>query len=325
MKAVTVIGAGNIGSRHLQALKAVAEPMRIEVVDPDPASLQTARERYEQAPGSTAHRVEFLSAPPPRGSVYDIAIVSTSSGPRKAAIEELLTRADVRCFVLEKLLFTQPEAYASIPALLRQRGASAWVNCCMRQIPAYQRMRETFRGRRLSYFVSGSRALFGLVTNALHYVDHIAHLTGCSSFTVSTESLDTEALPSKRKGYLELTGTMTVTFSDGSFGAFTCFPDGSAPYVVEIHSGRDRYVGRETEHLSFVSRESDAWRWAESEATIPYQSILSVDLVRSLFERGICELTPLEESIELHRMLLEPLREFLGRKQGEALSEYPFT
>ncbi len=325
MKAVTVIGAGTIGSRHLQALKAVAEPMRIEILDPDPANLQVARERYAQASGSTAHRVEFLAAPHPRGSAYEIAIVSTTSGSRKAAIEELLARAEVRHLLLEKILFTQPEAYASIPALLKQRGSSAWVNCCMRQIPAYQRIREACRGRRVSYFVSGSRAVFGMITNALHYVDHIAHVSGCSSFTVSTGSLDTEVVPSKRQGYLELTGTLTVAFSDGSFGAFTCFPDGSAPIVVEIHSGQDRYVVRETEHRSFASSESDAWGWVDGEAAITYQSILTADLVRSLFERGTCELTPLGESVELHRMLLEPLREFLGRKQGRALSEYPFT
>ena len=47
MKTVLVIGAGQLGSRHLQALKLVQNDLSISVVDPFQASLDVAKERFE--------------------------------------------------------------------------------------------------------------------------------------------------------------------------------------------------------------------------------------------------------------------------------------
>ena len=46
MKKVFIIGAGQLGSRHLQALKYVKEALDISVIDPREESLSTAKERY---------------------------------------------------------------------------------------------------------------------------------------------------------------------------------------------------------------------------------------------------------------------------------------
>ena len=45
---IAIIGAGQLGSRHLQGLKLAQLPMRIEIVDSSEKSLETARERYDQ-------------------------------------------------------------------------------------------------------------------------------------------------------------------------------------------------------------------------------------------------------------------------------------
>ena len=41
-----IIGAGQIGSRHLQALCKLESPARVALVDPSDESLQTASDRY---------------------------------------------------------------------------------------------------------------------------------------------------------------------------------------------------------------------------------------------------------------------------------------
>ena len=61
-KKVVIIGAGNIGSRHLQALKAVKIPLEIFVIDPSQASLDLSKERYKSMPeGKFSEEVNFFS------------------------------------------------------------------------------------------------------------------------------------------------------------------------------------------------------------------------------------------------------------------------
>jgi predicted dehydrogenase len=48
MKSIVIIGAGQLGSRHLQALRLIDEPIRIQVVDPSHESLKVAEERFNQ-------------------------------------------------------------------------------------------------------------------------------------------------------------------------------------------------------------------------------------------------------------------------------------
>ena len=47
MYKVAIIGAGQLGSRHLQGLKVAASPLEITVMDSNEDSLKVAKERYD--------------------------------------------------------------------------------------------------------------------------------------------------------------------------------------------------------------------------------------------------------------------------------------
>jgi predicted dehydrogenase len=320
MARVVIVGAGQLGSRHLQALKAIGRPLEIDVVDPSERSRGVARERYESMPGTAGHRVSY-HAQCPEGAA-DVAIVATSSDARREAVERLLEAGPVRTMVLEKLLFSRKEDYARIGERLARSGTRAWVNCPMRVMPPYERIRAERGAGRVDYRVTGSR--FGLVTNAIHYIDHASHLTGCESFELDLAGLEREPIASKRAGFLELDGTLLARFADGSRCEMTCWPAGTAPVVVEIFDDRRRYVVRESEGRLWKCGEASNWAWTEEEARIPYQSEMTAGVVASLLEKGDCALAPYEASARIHLALLEPLRAWLGRA-APAGADYPFT
>ncbi len=251
MTTVKIIGAGQLGSRHLQALKNVAFPLSIEIIDPSPSSLETAKERYEAFPSSgPEHRVRFLSSCQASSTdKTELAIVATNSDVRKTVVEELLNTSHVRYLILEKLLFQQPEAYEHIGKILLEQGTQAWVNCPMRVMPTYQRIQNLQGKTSVSYRVSGGK--FGLVTNAIHYLDHVAQLSGCKTFRVDTSDLVRTPFESKRKGFWELRGTLRAIFSDGSTCTFTTtilLPPSSsrflAPTIVGSSVSRNKNFGQ---------------------------------------------------------------------------------
>ncbi|MDP3792380.1 MAG: Gfo/Idh/MocA family oxidoreductase [bacterium] len=321
---IYIIGAGQIGSRHLQALKSVNSPLSVKVIDPYPESLKIARERYESMPkGQFQHTIEYLTEIPKNKKSIDLAIIATCSDKRAGIIKKLLALSKVKNLVLEKILFNKKTDYDFIKKLLQKSKTKAWINCTVRMMPTYQKIEKYFKGKKISYIVTGSK--FGLVTNAIHYLDHTAHLSGITKFGVNTTGLDPKPIPSKRKGFLEFNGTLTAHFGNGSNASLTCYPDGDAPVIVEIHSDSARYIGRESEGKAWLAIADNNWQWEELEAPIPFQSQLTGVLVEKILNTGKCDLVPYNESKKIHLQMLEPLLKFINKDLSKKYNYYPFT
>lgn len=322
-RSIFIVGAGQLGSRHLQALKAVDIPLDITVVDPSETSLRTARERYDGIPGVKTHTVRYLKEIPESFGPVDIAIIPSNANVRRQIVETLLSRGKVRTMVLEKLLFDQKDDYATVRDLFSNYEVRAWVNCSMRTMPFYAGLRHLFQGTPFIYLVTGSQ--FGLVTNAIHYIDHMAFLSGGSRFSLDTALLNHPPIESKRRGFLELNGTLTVRFENGCAGVLTCVPDGDLPVMVEIASAGTRLISREWERKAWIAKSAEGWAWREVDAAIPFQSQMTSQVVADILTKGTCDLIPYNESMQLHLQMLEPLRKFLEARGGGKQEHYPFT
>lgn len=321
---IYIIGAGQIGSRHLQALKTVNFLLSIKAIDPNPISLKTAKERYESMPkGKFQHKIEYITEIPKNKKLVNLAIIATNSDIRAGVIKKLLTSSKVKNLVLEKILFNKKSDYEAIRKLLRKTKTKAWVNCSMRMMPAYQNIQQYFQNKRISYIVTGSK--FGLITNAIHYLDHVAYLSGTTEFQINTASLDSRPIPSKRKGFLELNGTLTANFKNGSNLSLTCYPEGDAPIIVEIHSDNTQYIGRESEGKAWLARADNNWQWEELETPISFQSQLTTTMAKKILTTGKCDLVIYDESIKIHLNMLEPLLYFLNKNSNKKHNYYPFT
>ena len=316
MKKVFLVGAGAIGSRHLQALKAVSIPLDIFVIDPSSEALNIAKKRYEEAEEKTKHEIHFLEVVPKEG-VVDLAIIATRSDQRRLTIEKVLEHNEVRYFILEKLLFNKKEDYAAISELLKKHLSTAWVNCRMREIPFYRNMRGDAPMREINYNLVTGKA--GLVTNVVHFLDHVAYLTNCFSYEPDLSSLHKTPVPSKRGGFLEFEGTIRATFSDGSLFSFTR-DNSDIELIFSLTTEKTAYVGNEDTKKAWVFNGA----WAEVEAPIPLQSTMTTWLAEEILEKGTCPLVSYEDSVKIHLPILEALRNFLNQNGGK-YDYYPFT
>lgn len=322
MKKIIIIGAGQLGSRHLQALNMLNTPLSIEVIDSSIQSLTVAQERFEVSIGSTTHSICFnqeLSSSEP----VDVAIVASTAQNRANIINNLLDKTQVKQLVLEKLLFTQAPDYQLISDRLKQTDTKTWVNCPMRMMPYYRDLQSLFFNKRMQYYVTGSQ--YGLVTNAIHYLDHLVYLTGDTEFELDTRFLDKQLINSKRPGYFELTGTLLAHFKNGSLAILHCDKEGTAPTQIEFNSSDHRIISREWEQHAWQMGVQNDWQWQNNNAPIPFQSTMTAELVSSLLETNNCLLTDFETSAKIHLQLLEPLKAYIQKLGVETDIHFPFT
>lgn len=322
---VWVIGAGGIGSRHLQALKNVRFSLKITVIDPSEQSLNIAKERYDSIPkGSLKHEIDYKNKIPKiKKEKIDIAIVATCSDVRTTIVKELLKYHNLKYLILEKILFNNKGDYSEIDKIINKKNIKTWINCPMRMMPSYQRLEKYFKNKRISYIVTGSK--FGLITNAIHYLDHVAYLSDTTDFKINTTGLDQKPIPSRRNGFIEFNGTLTANFENGSNVSLSCYPDSDSPVVVEIHSDTAKYIGRESEGKAWLARAENDWQWKELEAPIPFQSQLTTILTEKILTTDKCDLVSYDESKKIHLNMLEPLLKFLNANSKIKYSDYPFT
>jgi hypothetical protein len=219
----------------------------------------------------------------------------------------------VRYLILEKVLFQKIIDYKAVSDLLSQKGVAAWVNCPRRVWPFYRELRDKFCGvENVDYTVSGSN--LGIGCNAIHYIDHMAFLTGQDKFTFYGDQLDVDIIPSKRPGFIEFTGTLSGRSTDKSQITLVSYKGGNAPLLIQINSDNVRCIIMEDRGIAWVSQKSD-WEWQEIKFSVPYQSRLTHLIVQQIMDTGSCGLPVFEESCKLHVPFLEVLIAHL-RKQG---------
>lgn len=324
MKKIILIGAGQLGSRHLQAIKMVEEPLDILVVDPSNDSLEITKERYGQVATTTEHKINYSNdlLPFNKSEVF-AAVIATSSNVRFNVLSSLVESCSVKNILLEKILFQNEDEYQKALEICEKNSIYAWVNCCMRMQDVYFEIGKKLDPQTLSYTVTGSQ--YGFVTNAIHYLDHACYLAQEKSYTLDTSNLEDNVIESKRKGFYELNGELSARFSNGAKAHLTCFSQGEQPVLIEISDVNNRYIFKENENSFWVSSKDNGWKWTEQELGFKYQSQLTNIFIESLIKEVGVTLPNLKDSSEIHLNLLKPLQSFLRDRNVSSSVEFPFT
>ena len=325
MKKIAIIGAGNIGSRHLQALKAVKLPLDILVIDPNPESLNIAQERYDSMPpGQCRHTINYFKNIDKIKNELDIAIIATHSNIRRKVIEQLFKVSHANALILEKILFTRTEDFSIVRDLLKEQNSQAWVNCTRRAIPFYNdQIKNWFNKKKIIYFVSGSK--WNLISNLIHFIDYMSYILDLIDFEIDLHHLDLKLVKSRIPNFIELNGTINLFFNDGSMGVINCYPSGNQPLIIDIASDEIRCILNEEQGKALVNIRKKENIWNNYEAKMLFTSQITTYLVEDILKNNYCSLTPYNESMKLHLLTFEPLLEFLNERIKEKFTSYPFT
>lgn len=324
MKTIVLIGAGQLGSRHLQALSRITLPVQIEVVDIYPASLETARSRYEEMPeNSNIKNIRFVSSLQELSKKIDMAIVATNADIRAEVIRTLTSLCDVDNLVLEKVLFQKVDEYGEIQALLRKKGVKAWVNHARRAFPFYQRLKNLLStSRQVSFQVQGGA--WGLGCNGLHMIDLLAFLTGAEVLEISSDKLSNTILQSKRKGFVEFTGELSGQVGSHYFNLF-CH-EVSSPVIITISSDELYAIIDEANGWFRMATKENGWKWVEEkEKIVLFQSELTNVVVEDIFRTGGCDLPNYSEACDLHIPFIAEMLASLNRHSTETYEICPIT
>lgn len=314
---ILISGAGQLGSRYLQGLARSSLPLKIWLQDPRQESLDRAIECWNEVNGArNGHSISCISGLTALPEQIDVAIVATTADVRAKVVRDIAGHSTVRYWVLEKVLAQSCDGIDRIIQMTAS-ASHAWVNTPRRLMSWHRKMKADLGMEGpLELTVTGGQ--WGLACNAVHYLDLLSWWTDETLLHIDTSNLDGDWHESKRAGFLEVTGAIDARFSGGSRARLVC--RGEQPGTLLQLNGKG--PGWQINESTGSAMRSDG---VEIRGRLEYQSELSGPLVESILERGSCDLPPLKESAELHRVFVRGMLDDWRSRNNPDATFVPIT
>lgn len=319
-----MIGAGQLGSRHLQGLAKSSVEISIEVVEPFMKSREVAQQRYEEIePNPKVKCLDFYQTIEQLSNEIDVVIIATNADVRSQIVKELLAKKTVRNLILEKVLFQSLEEYQEVEKLLKQHGTKCWVNHPRRMFPFYQALKKEIHGsEQINYVVQGGA--WGLGCNGLHFIDHLSFLSDCTELKIDNDFLHPRIYESKRANHIEFNGLLKGRVGHHIFSLYS--DKKYVPASMTITTEKLTIYIDEANGYARIARKSSDWQWEESKQKIVYyQSELTNLLIKQILTTGSCDLPTYEEAMKLHIPFIEALLAHMESVNGQVLTLCPIT
>ena len=322
---IVIIGAGQLGSRHLQGLTRMKQAINVTVIEPNPAALDVAKKRYDEMPSNPLiGSISFSSTIEALEGDVDVAIIATNADVRKNVIEYLFSVTVVKYMILEKVAFQSIVDFQVVLQLLESNNTKAWVNCSKRMHSFFKTLKTVLNlESRIQVRLEGGN--WGLASNAIHMIDLFAFLTGEMLFSLNSSGLATKVYQSKRNGFIELGGVIEVNNSNGDQLTLIDEKESTGQIVLSISSRNHRYKINYSDGKIFSAHREDGWEEKEELFQIPLQSELTHLVVQQILDTGQCDITPIKESYVFHKPMLEAFNIHLSKLNGVKYEACPIT
>ncbi|GAB5380730.1 MAG: hypothetical protein Alis3KO_21170 [Aliiglaciecola sp.] len=316
MKQILLIGAGQIGSRHLQALALSRHRYKITVVDPSLASLNTARSRLEEIPNHIV-TVSFSQKMPVNG-LFHLTIIATNANQRFGVYKQLQESNELLAVIFEKVIFQSLEHIDEVETLLATHKTKAWVNCARRSNAQYQHIRRLIKGHSpVTMSVSGN--LFGLACNGIHFLDLFAFLIGEHELDGLSQSFDLEYVKTKRQDCYEVFGEMEANIGENKLNIYCSNKQEAQSVRLNIQTKNKRFVIDEV-NQKMEQFENNQNFGLPAEFKLQPQSKMTHTIAYQIFTLGTCSLPTYAESAKLHRHYIRAFTDYF-----ETVSPGKFT
>jgi|TARA_B110000037_G_scaffold223162_1_gene303116 hypothetical protein len=300
MLSILLIGAGQIGSRHLQGLASTSLSFNIIVVDSSDTSLSIAKIRWKEVGGDqSSHKISWFRVLPKNIKSFDLAIVATSSKNRAILVEQVVQSASVNYWVLEKVLAQSKQELEFINSTITD-AKGIWVNTPRRLTSWHQQLKLKFydQGPLTIKKVGG---MWGLACNSIHFIDLVAWWTSESLLSVNTDRLDQTWFKAKRSGYFEITGELLISFSGGSKLILQSNPNNIEDIINVELSNKSIWKINESKAIASSSKKDIL------NGKYDLQSDITGPMVTEIFTQGTCGLPNLKESSKQHAIFLDSM------------------
>lgn len=305
-KSITIVGCGNIGSRHLQAISKLKNPLNIHIVEPNLASQKIAKLRVQEVTNHLRHNYFWYERIDNLSSETDLTIIATSALGRVDLVTTLIEQGHNRLLV-EKPACQSKKEYDLLLKKAKKNNVKGWINLPRRYTPIYQRIVPLFQENTpLKISVTGGD--YGLGTNAIHFIDLFSWILLDNKIRMDTRFLTPTLLSNKRgKIFKEFSGTL-LAYVKNSLLTISFNQKSSLPLTLEITNPKSSMFVNETDHKVVYSHPKNL---ENIEFNLYNVSDTTKAIAEDILYKNKCLLPTLEDCYPVHIELFRTFNSFI--------------
>lgn len=320
MNKVAIIGFGNIGKRHLEGLLKSKHSLDIFLVDPNMDFLKNKNNVILE--NKIIHKIHFMNNSKLLPSKIDVAIISTTSSVRKAVIESLIETVQLKYLILEKIVFQEVVHFKYFKELFSDNNITAFVNCPMRGYKIFKDIKKSIRNKKISLTNVGNG--WGLACNSIHVIDLFWYLSGASKLFFNNTKLHSKTYQSKREGFVELKGELSVRSEKDDLLIINDTEDYNFFQKIIIKLDNSEYSIDLTERNHYHKLENQ--NTSDIYFKFPFQSELTGNYIDELIDSSnIRNLPSFNDCSEYHIPMLETFIDHISLISKRKITNCPIT
>ena len=326
-KRILLVGCGELGSRHLQAVASLKDIRSIHVVDPCESSLEVGKLRLREVPElNRPMEWAWLKEPKKESADGDLCIIATQANGRCALIKQIARDLHYKNFLIEKIVAQSIEDYKDLISFCRQNNLNVWVNLKTRAYAIHQDIKSRLDPKE-PVFLSDCGGNQGLANNGVHAADLFVFYDGGKEIQSVGNRIDSLLHPSKRaKDIFDLSGTLQGCSKKGSDFILSFAKGDVNPDVLSIISPKFRFIVDHFERTAWESSAETQWKWR----SVPFEenvfvSHMTKKFASDIMAKGTCDLPTLQEAFPSHEFILSQLLPHFNRLMKTSNNHCPVT
>jgi len=296
---IVIIGTGNIGKRHLQAVGNLRIAAGIVCYDNIEESLNSVHPFCKANNIDTDHldiRTDYkntLDAITPDS----IVVIATTAKGRKDILLDVLAKRP-KAVIAEKPLCQSDEEYKQILVASKANNVPVYVNFARHAFEFYKKIKQEIRGAGHKTFVS----VFpdGMSVIGIHILELMTWLLDVKEYKVLF-SRSTKKFETKRPGYHDCFGEILLSLDGGNTG-YIKTSDGENVFTNKIITENKEFDVFEFSNKMTVSDRSNI---EVRDIQVLYVSQITDKIISSILSGGDVALPTIEGAYTAHRILFD--------------------
>jgi len=305
-KKIVLVGCGNIGSRHLQALTKLEECCKIQVVEPKSSSVEIGKQRINTVGRAKSKKmdVEWLTDINKVVKNADLTIIATLATGRVDILSKLISM-EHRRFLIEKIVCQSADEYERLLCLMNEYRVKGWVNCTRRYTDFYKTAASILHQNDGPVILNVRAGNRGLGCNAIHFLDLFNWFIGNDKGVKLDGRYVLSELFANSRGedLVEFAGTIIGKTQNNDFLTISFLPDDDVDVSVNISRKNVRVWVNETAKKALIAVRKSNWDFCEYPFRAPYTSEITKDIAEDIFSTDSCHLPKVEELFVSHKEL----------------------
>ena len=319
---ILLVGCGNVGSRHLQALVKIPFPVDIDIIEPNTSSKKLCLSRLEEIHYNKKTKIiNWHNNYTSKILNSDLVIVATLSKNRANLLIKLMKNGHKR-ILSEKFVCQSKNQYEKIIQICKTKQAKIWVNTNPRCFNSYVKLKKILSNNKPINVTIHSNPKLGLGTNIIHYLDLFSWMNDDYDVTLDGVLLN-KLLPNKRgKDFVEFSGTVTGHLKNNAIFVMSfleCYPNN---VTIQLSNTVDEFCIDETSQKMIRIKN---FKSKLEKFSFEHASTLTKKLAIDILKNDCCKLPTIIESCTPHLEIFRIFNHYINSNSKRNFRLCPIT